>query len=192
MRSSASRGRVHSEAEHAFRLAFQRDRDRIIHCSAFRRLEYKTQVFVNHEGDYFRTRLTHTMETAQIARTLARVLRLNEDLCEAIAYAHDLGHTPFGHVGEAVLDEGAAQNDVQLAEEPDSSKYPVGPRLGCSPRLVYVPNVMDRERSSKILAHHAEDEEAFKRPGKSSYASPKESMTEHTSDSQVKENTQRG
>jgi dGTPase len=103
MRSSASRGRVHPEAEHPFRLAFQRDRDRIIHCSAFRRLEYKTQVFVNHEGDYFRTRLTHTMETAQITRTLARALRLNEDLAEAIALAHDLGHTPFGHAGERAL-----------------------------------------------------------------------------------------
>ena len=85
------------------------------------------------------------------------------------------------HAGEAVLDQGAAQNDVQPVEEPDSSKYPVGPRLGCSPRLVCVPNVMDREPSSKILARHAEDEEAFKRPGKSSYASLKESMTEHTS-----------
>jgi len=103
MRSAASRGRAHPEPEHRFRLVFQRDRDRIIHCSAFRRLEYKTQVFVNHEGDYFRTRLTHTMEAAQITRTLARVLRLNEDLAEAVALAHDLGHTPFGHAGERAL-----------------------------------------------------------------------------------------
>ena len=94
MRSAATRGRVHAEAEHPFRLAFQRDRDRIIHCTAFRRLEYKTQVFVNHEGDYYRTRLTHTMEAAQITRTIARALRLNEDLAEAVALAHDLGHTP--------------------------------------------------------------------------------------------------
>jgi dGTPase len=103
MRSAATRGRKHPEPDHSFRLAFQRDRDRIIHCSAFRRLEYKTQVFVNHEGDYFRTRLTHTMEAAQITRTLARVLRLNEDLAEAVALAHDLGHTPFGHAGERAL-----------------------------------------------------------------------------------------
>src|SRR5262249_40566693 len=97
-------GRAHAEAEHPFRLAFQRDRDRIIHCTAFRRLEYKTQVFVNYEGDHYRTRLTHSMETAQITRTVARVLRLNEDLAEAVALAHDLGHTPFGHAGERALD----------------------------------------------------------------------------------------
>ena len=103
MRSRNSRGRVHPEAEHPFRLAFQRDRDRIIHSTAFRRLEYKTQVFVNHEGDYYRTRLTHTMEAAQISRTVARALRLNEDLAEAVALSHDLGHTPFGHAGEHVL-----------------------------------------------------------------------------------------
>ncbi len=105
VRSSASRGRVHAEPEHGFRLAFQRDRDRVIHSTAFRRLEYKTQVFVNHEGDYYRTRLTHSMETAQIARTVARALRLNQDLAEAVALAHDLGHTPFGHAGERSLDQ---------------------------------------------------------------------------------------
>ncbi len=104
MRSRDSRGRLHAEPEHALRMAFQRDRDRIIHSSAFRRLEYKTQVFVNHEGDYYRTRLTHTMEAAQITRTLARILGLNEDLAEAVALAHDLGHTPFGHAGERTLD----------------------------------------------------------------------------------------
>lgn len=105
MRSGQTRGRVHPESEHPFRLAFQRDRDRIIHSTAFRRLEYKTQVFVNHEGDYYRTRLTHTMETAQITRTIARTLRLNSDLAEAVALAHDLGHTPFGHAGERVLND---------------------------------------------------------------------------------------
>jgi dGTPase len=105
MHSRDSRGRTHPEVEHAFRLPFQRDRDRIIHCTAFRRLEYKTQVFVNHEGDYYRTRLTHTMETAQITRTIARALRLNEDLAEAVALSHDLGHTPFGHAGERVLNQ---------------------------------------------------------------------------------------
>ena len=101
--SGDSRGRVHAEAEHAYRTAFQRDRDRIVHCTAFRRLEYKTQVFVNHEGDYYRTRLTHSMEAAQVARTLARALGLNEDLCEAVALSHDMGHTPFGHSGEDAL-----------------------------------------------------------------------------------------
>ena len=105
MHSVASRGRVHAEDEHPFRLAFQRDRDRIIHSTAFRRLEYKTQVFVNHEGDYYRTRLTHTMEAAQITRTIAKSLRLNGDLAEAVALAHDLGHTPFGHAGERVLND---------------------------------------------------------------------------------------
>jgi dGTPase len=104
MRNRSTRGRRHPEPEHPFRLPFQRDRDRIIHSSAFRRLEYKTQVFVNHEGDYYRTRLTHTMEAAQITRTVARALRLNEDLAEAVALAHDLGHTPFGHAGERILD----------------------------------------------------------------------------------------
>jgi dGTPase len=104
MRSRDSRGRVHPEPEHPSRMAFQRDRDRIIHSTAFRRLEYKTQVFVNHEGDYYRTRLTHTVEAAQVTRTLARMLALNEDLAETVALAHDLGHTPFGHAGERTLD----------------------------------------------------------------------------------------
>ena len=103
-----SRGRLHSEPESATRTAFQRDRDRIIHCAAFRRLEYKTQVFVYHEGDYYRTRLTHSLETAQIARSICRVLGLNEDLAEALALAHDLGHTPFGHAGEDALSEAMA------------------------------------------------------------------------------------
>jgi dGTPase len=104
-KSSGSRGRAHKEAEHPYRSCYQRDRDRIIHSAAFRRLEYKTQVFVNHEGDYYRTRLTHTIEVAQIARTIAAALRLNVDLTEAIALAHDLGHTPFGHSGEEALNE---------------------------------------------------------------------------------------
>lgn len=100
---SQSRGRAHAEPPPENRTGFQRDRDRIIHSGAFRRLEYKTQVFVNHEGDLFRTRLTHSLEVAQIARTLARSLRLSEDLTEAIALAHDLGHTPFGHAGQDEL-----------------------------------------------------------------------------------------
>ena len=103
--SARSRGRRHAEAAPGSRSEFQRDRDRIIHSTAFRRLEYKTQVFLNHEGDLFRTRLTHSIEVAQIGRTLARSLRLNEDLVEATALAHDVGHTPFGHVGQDVLNE---------------------------------------------------------------------------------------
>ena len=101
--SSASRGRQYPLTEHPFRTVYQRDRDRVIHSAAFRRMEYKTQVFVNHEGDHYRTRLTHTIEVAQISRTVARALGLNEDLAEAIALVHDLGHTPFGHSGEDVL-----------------------------------------------------------------------------------------
>lgn len=102
--SHNSEGRKYPEEFKDGRPAFERDRDRIIHCAAFRRLEYKTQVFVNHEGDYYRTRLTHTLEVAQIARGIARNLRLNEELTEAVALAHDLGHTPFGHAGESALD----------------------------------------------------------------------------------------
>ncbi len=100
-----SRGRRYEEEYKDDRPAFERDRDRIIHCSAFRRLEYKTQVFVNHEGDYYRTRLTHSLEVSQIARSIARRLKVNEELTEAIALAHDLGHTPFGHSGEVTLNE---------------------------------------------------------------------------------------
>src|SRR6478609_7425520 len=100
-----SRGRRYPEPAPRFRSEFQRDRDRIIHCNAFRRLVYKTQVFVNHEGDLYRTRLTHSIEVAQIARTIARALQLNETLAEAICLAHDLGHTPFGHAGQDALNE---------------------------------------------------------------------------------------
>jgi dGTPase len=104
-KSKLSKGRRHKEIEHNYRSCYQRDRDRIIYSTAFRKLEYKTQVFVNHEGDYYRTRLTHTLEVAQIARSIARALRLNEDLVEAMSLAHDLGHTPFGHSGEDALHE---------------------------------------------------------------------------------------
>ena len=100
-----SRGRVREEEECNVRTCFQRDRDRIIHCQAFRRLKHKTQVFLAPSGDHYRTRLTHTLEVAQIARTIARALRLNEDLTEAVALGHDLGHTPFGHAGERALNQ---------------------------------------------------------------------------------------
>ena len=116
--SSESRGRIHFEDKCQIRSEFQRDRDRIIHSKAFRRLKHKTQVFVAPEGDHLRTRLTHTLEVAQIGRTLARALRLNEDLVEAIALGHDLGHTPFGHTGEKVLDQlhpgGFSHNEQSL------------------------------------------------------------------------------
>lgn len=131
MRSHQSKGRIFKEDEHPYRSIYQRDRDRIIHCAAFRRLEYKTQVFVNHEGDYYRTRLTHTLEVSQIARTIAAALRLNVDLVEAIALAHDLGHTPFGHAGEDALDEimkssGGFNHNLQSLRVVDilEEKYP--------------------------------------------------------------------
>src|SRR5215216_3536814 len=114
------RGRLHPEAASPTRNDFRRDCDRIIHSSAFRRLKYKTQVFVYHEGDHYRTRLTHTLEVAQITRTLARALMVNEDLAEAIALAHDLGHTPFAHIGEEYLNrcmepyDGFDHNDQSL------------------------------------------------------------------------------
>src|SRR6478752_286545 len=104
-KSGESRGRQHDEPSHAYRTEFQRDRARIIHSRAFRRLEYKTQVFLNGTGDHLRTRLTHTMEVAAISRNIASALRLNTDLVETIALAHDLGHSPFGHSGEEMLDQ---------------------------------------------------------------------------------------
>jgi len=134
--SAASLGRAHPEPEHAMRTAFQRDRDRIIHTTAFRRLEYKTQVFVNHEGDHFRTRLTHTVEVSQIARSIARALRLNEELAEAVALGHDLGHPPFGHAGETVLDglmegHGGFEHNLQALRivERLERRYPAFPGL---------------------------------------------------------------
>jgi dGTPase len=105
VKSKNSRGRIYKEFESSIRSPYQRDRDRIIHSSSFRRLKHKTQVFVNTEGDHYRTRLTHSMEVSQIARTLARALNLNEDLCESLSLSHDLGHTPFGHAGEEILDK---------------------------------------------------------------------------------------
>lgn len=114
--STRSRGRSRTEAPHPIRTAFQRDRDRIIHSKAFRRLKHKTQVFLSPFGDHYRTRLTHTLEVSQIARTIARALRLNEDLAEAVALGHDLGHTPFGHSGEAALN-GLLEGGFRHAEQ---------------------------------------------------------------------------
>jgi len=138
-RSGLSRGHVYPVEPHPLRTAFQRDRDRIIHSAAFRRLEYKTQVFIPHEQDHYRTRLTHTIEVAQISRTIARNLRLNEDLAEAIALAHDLGHTPFGHSGEDVLNEllkstGGFNHNRQSLRIVDvlEQRYPEHPGLNLS------------------------------------------------------------
>jgi dGTPase len=137
--SADSRGRKYQEAPPEWRTQYQRDRDRVIHSRAFRRLEYKTQVFLNGTGDHFRTRLTHTMEVAAISRNIARALRLNEDLAETIALAHDLGHSPFGHKGEAVLNDlmkshgGFEHNrhSLRIVEELEQ-KYPMFPGLNLS------------------------------------------------------------
>lgn len=139
MRSKNSKGRAFLDQEPSYRTIFQRDRDRILHTSAFRRLEYKTQVFINYEGDYFRTRLTHTLEVAQIGRTLARALGANEDLVEAICLAHDLGHSPFGHSGETILqrlmkDHGGFDHNRQsfrIVTELEQ-RYPAFPGLNLS------------------------------------------------------------
>ena len=135
-KSRLTKGRLYREEEHAYRSCYQRDKDRIIYSNAFRRLEYKTQVFVNHEGDYYRTRLTHTLEVSQIAGAIARALRLNEDLVEAISLAHDLGHTPFGHAGEDALrelmkDHGGFDHNAQGLRVVDilEDRYPNFPGL---------------------------------------------------------------
>lgn len=138
-RTVHSRGRVYDEPDSPHRNAYQRDRDRIIHSTAFRRLEYKTQVFVNHEGDHYRTRLTHSIEVAQIARSICRSMHLHEDLAEAVALAHDLGHTPFGHSGQDALDEvmkpyGGFEHNRQSLRvvEQLEVKYPAFPGLNLS------------------------------------------------------------
>jgi len=138
-KAADSRGRVYPSKEHPLRTCFQRDRDRIVHSAAFRRMEYKTQVFLPHEGDHFRTRLTHTIEVAQISRTMARALGLNEDLTEAIALVHDVGHTPFGHAGEDVLNHllsahGGFNHNRQSLRVVDQieQRYPDHPGLNLS------------------------------------------------------------
>ncbi len=166
--SKQSLGREYAEPFKDERLAFERDRDRIIHCAAFRRLEYKTQVFVNHEGDYYRTRLTHSLEVAQIARGIARNLHLNEDLVEALALSHDLGHTPFGHTGEYVLkrlmkDFGGFEHNqqslriVELLEQ----RYPGfdGLNLSWETREGIIKHSSDYDQAGKeaIQLYHPED-----------------------------------
>ena len=163
-----SRGRLHREEESPTRTSFQRDRDRIIHSTGFRRLEYKTQVFVNHEGDHYRTRLTHSLEVAQIARSIARSLQLNEDLSEALALAHDLGHTPFGHAGEHALSK--MMEDFGGFDHNAQSLAVVTRRERCYPRFEGLnltwetleglvkhngPLVMDGERG--FLPYHIKD-----------------------------------
>lgn len=155
MRAAESLGRRHPEPEHPYRPAYVRDRDRIVHSAAFRRLAYKTQVFVGPSNDHHRTRLTHTLEVAQMARTAARNLSLNEDLTEAIALAHDLGHPPFGHAGERVLDELTAEHGgfehnlqgLRLVEFLES-RYPTFPGLNLSYEVL------------ESMAHHARNKEA--------------------------------
>jgi len=151
-KSSDSRGRQYPEKKHPYRTEFQRDRDRIVHSTSFRRLQYKTQVFVNHEGDHYRTRLTHTKEVASVARSISRVLGLNEDLTEAIALAHDLGHTPFGHSGEEALnrlmaDHGGFEHNMQCMRVVDylEKRYPDFPGLN-----------LTFEIREGILKHHSD------------------------------------
>jgi dGTPase len=159
--SRESRGRRHEELPAEWRTQYQRDRDRVIHSKAFRRLEYKTQVFLNGTGDHFRTRLTHTMEVAGIARNISRALKLNEDLTEAIALAHDLGHSPFGHKGEAVLNrlmrgQGGFEHNKQslrIVEELEQ-KYPTFPGLNLS-----------WEVREGLVKHYPADKHPSKRKG---------------------------
>lgn len=151
-RSGDSLGRLHAESAHAYRSAFQRDRDRLLHSTAFRRLQYKTQVFVYHEGDHLRNRLTHTLEVAQIGRTLARALGCNEDLIEAVILAHDLGHPPFGHAGERAVhqlleEHGGFEHNRQGLRIVDWIERPVASRPGLN---------LTQETRAGILKHGAE------------------------------------
>ena len=155
--SAGGRGRCHSEPEHPFRSRYQRDRDRIVHSSAFRRMEYKTQVFVNHEGDHYSTRLTHTMEVAQISRTIARAMGLNEDLVEALALGHDLGHTPFGHAGEKALNKILGGNNAFVHEINSYRQVEYLAKKGKGLNLCF--GVKDG-----IICHNGERDEQFLKP----------------------------
>jgi dGTPase len=160
-KSIKSLGRKHGEELRDHRPAFERDRDRIIHCAAFRRLEYKTQVFVNHEGDYYRTRLTHSLEVAQIGKAIARRLKLNEELTEALALSHDLGHTPFGHTGEEVLnrlmeDHGGFEHNRQSLRVVDEleERYPEfnGLNLSWEVREGLIKHSSPYDRPAEVMA----------------------------------------
>ncbi|MEW6349099.1 MAG: deoxyguanosinetriphosphate triphosphohydrolase [Thermodesulfobacteriota bacterium] len=170
--SEKSRGRVHFEKECDYRTAFQRDRDRIIHSKAFRRLEYKTQVFAYYEGDHYRTRLTHTLEAAQIARSIAQYLGANEDLAHAVALAHDLGHTPFGHAGEHALhhlmaEHGGFEHNRQSLRVVDllEARYPEFQGLNLS-----------HETRSGIIRHHTSYDRAPEQGLEEFFASPHPSL----------------
>ena len=168
LKSAESKGREFPDSEAPYRTAFQRDRDRILHTTAFRRLEYKTQVFINFEGDYYRTRLTHTLEVAQIGRSLARALGANEDLVEAICLVHDLGHSPFGHSGEAVLnklmaDEGGFDHNKQALRIVTKleARYPNWPGLNLTYELRE--GIVKHETEYDLSDYAAEGFEADKR-----------------------------
>ena len=155
-----SKGRVHAEPEHPYRTGFQRDRDRILHTKTFRRLKHKTQVFLAPRGDHYRTRLTHTLEVTQIARTVARALMLNEDLTEAIALGHDLGHTPFGHAGERVLAQvlpgGFVHADQSLRVVEVLESNPRKPWRGLNLSFEVRDGIVNHSRGKAILTKHVE------------------------------------
>ena len=176
--SADTRGRTYPEPPPEWRTEYQRDRDRVIHCRSFRRLEYKTQVFLNGTGDHFRTRLTHTIEVAAVSRNIARALRLNEDLAETIALAHDLGHSPFGHRGEAVLnrlmkDHGGFEHNrhsLRIVEELEQ-KYPRFPGLN-----------LTWEVREGLVKHYAASDHPSKRPGFAAKSSSLEAQVANLAD----------
>lgn len=164
MKSKDSGGRKHKEGRHEIRTCYQRDRDRIIHSEAFRKLEYKTQVFVIFEGDYYRTRLTHTIEVAQIARTIGRNLQLNEDLIEAIALAHDLGHPPFGHAGEKALNQIMDQAKPKLKFNHNQRSFDIV--AGLEKRY---PNFAGLNLTKEVLVGILKHSTGYDKPGDSNY-----------------------
>jgi dGTPase len=164
MKSKDSGGRKHKEEQHEIRTCYQRDRDRVVHCEAFRKLEYKTQVFVIYEGDYYRTRLTHTIEVAQIARTIGRNLQLNEDLIEAIALAHDLGHPPFGHAGEKALNHIMASTKPKLKFNHNQRSFDIV--AGLEKRY---PNFDGLNLTKEVLVGILKHSTGYDKPGDSHY-----------------------
>jgi dGTPase len=158
--SAQTRGRETPLPEDPYRTDFQRDRDRIIHCKAFRRLSHKTQVFLAPEGDHYRTRLTHTLEVAQIARSIARALRLNEDLTEAIALGHDLGHTPFGHIGEDALTSASSRSADRYPGVPDRSGTTCSPSGSSSTSSTRAKGLNLTWEVRDGIAHHTGSERA--------------------------------